>query len=117
MLALKSVKDILKFMGLVSDAAAAVNDRRLSYSYYVRNILITIPMVVLLMPLCAYFVYHANDLVHATEVFYVIAATILCIGQYWFLVWQREPLENLISELQTLIDQSKNDFFIFLYHY
>lgn len=101
MLALKSIKDILKFMGLVERTDETNSSR------YVKNILITIPMVVLLLPLCAYILTEANNLRDVTEVFYVIAATIMCIGQYWFLVAQKKPLENLISELQTLIDQSK----------
>lgn len=108
MLALKSVKDILKCMGLILQET----DKKHSLQHYVKNVLITLPMVVLLWPLCAYFVYNTNNLVNATDVFYVIAATMMSIGQYWFLVAQKKPLVNLISELQTIIDQS-----IYLYAY
>lgn len=101
MLALKSVKDILRFMGLLMES-----DKKNSL-HYVKNVLITAPMVVLLVPLCGFLVSKANNLLSATDVFYVIAATILCIGQYWFLVAQKRPLFELLSELQALIDQSK----------
>lgn len=100
-LALKSVRDILKFMGLLLDSEQ-------QYSlHYVKNVLVTLPMVLLLLPLCAYLFFDGNNLVNATDVFYVIAATILCIGQYWFLVLQKRPLLDLLAELQTIIDQSK----------
>lgn len=101
MLALKSVKDILRFMGLLMES-----DKKYSL-HYVKNVLITAPMVVLLLPLCGYLVFNANNLLTATDVFYVIAATFLCIGQYWFLVVQKRPTTDLLSELQALIDQSK----------
>lgn len=101
MLALKSVKDILEFMGLIRES-----DKKYSL-HYVKNVLITVPMVVLLLPLCGYLVFSANSLLRATDVFYVVVATILCIGQYWFLVAQKGPLLDLLSELQALIDQSK----------
>lgn len=101
MLALKSVKEILEFMGLLKES-----DRKNSL-HYVKNVLITVPMVILLFPLCGYLAFNGNSLLRATDVFYVIAATILCIGQYWFLVAQKGPLFDLLSELQALIDQSK----------
>lgn len=100
MSALKSVQDIFKFMGLLLET-----DKPYSLQY-VRNVLITLPMVLLLLPLCAYIVFNANNLLGATDVFYVIAATILCISQYWIFVMQKRPLFNLLAELQTLIDQS-----------
>lgn len=65
------------------------------------------PMVLLLLPLCAYLFFNGNNLVDATDVFYVIAATILCIAQYLFLVFQKKPLVDMLSELQAIIDQSK----------
>lgn len=88
-------------MGLIRES-----DKKYSL-HYVKNVLITVPMVILLLPLCGYLVFSANSLLRATDVFYVIAATILCIGQYWFLVVQKGPLFDLLSELQALIDQSK----------
>lgn len=101
MLALKSVRDILKFMGLLLDS-----DQKNPW-HYVKNVLITTPMVVLLLPLFGYLIFNNNNLVQVTDVFYVIVATILCIAQYMFLVFQKKPLVNLISELQAIIDQSK----------
>lgn len=106
MLALKSVRDILKFMGLLH----ADNKNSL---YYVKNVLITVPMLVLLLPLCGYLVLNANNILKATDAFYVIAATILCICQYWFLVAQKGTLLDLLSELQKLIDQSKCQKWVF----
>lgn len=67
-------------------------------------------MLVLLLPLCGYLVSNATNLLSATDVFYVIAADCLCIGQYWFLVAQKRQLNDLMSELQVLIDQSKWQF-------
>lgn len=78
--------------------------------HYVKNVLISVPMLVLLLPLCGYLVATGNHLLSATDVFYVIAADCLCIGQYWFLVAQKRQLLNLMSELQVLIDQSKWQF-------
>lgn len=95
------MKDILRFMGLLIES-----DKKYSL-HYVKNVLITVPMVVLLLPLCGYLVSNGNNLLSATDVFYVIAADCLCIGQYWFLVVQKGPLLDLLSELQALIDQSK----------
>lgn len=98
MFALKSVRDILEFMSLLSNRDESLG--------YVKNVLITIPMVLLLAPLCAYLTFHGNNLLNATDVFYVIAATILCIAQYWILVMQKRPVRELLTKLQTLIDQS-----------
>ena len=104
MLALKSVKDILRFMGLLMET-----DDKYSL-HYVKNVVISLPMLVLLLPMCGYLVSSANHLLSATDVFYVIAADCLCIGQYWFLVAQKRQLLDLMSELQVLIDQSKWQF-------
>lgn len=99
MLAFKSVRDILDFMGLL----LPVN---LQF-HYIKNVIISIPLLLLLYSLCAYFFYNLNNLVNATDVFYVIAASLLCFGQYWFLVVQKGSLFELLSTLQTIIDQSK----------
>lgn len=101
MLALKSVKDIFELMGLLMET-----DQPWRLHHYVKNVLISIPLFTLLYPLCAYFRYNMFNLLNATDAFYVIAATILCLGQYWFLVMQKQPLRNLLLELQALIDQS-----------
>lgn len=103
MLTLKSVRDILEFMGLVLEQDATW------LLHYKKNVIITIPLFALLCPLCAYFVYNFSNLVNATDVFYVIAATLLCIVQYWFLAIQKRPLERLLSELQTLVDRRECD--------
>lgn len=100
MLALKSVKDILVFMGVVVDT-----DENYSLQY-VKNVLITMPLVILLLPLCGYIAFNVHSLLSATDVFYLIAACLQSIGQYWFLVAHKAPLQDLISELQMLIDQS-----------
>lgn len=107
MLAFKSVKEILQFMGLLLPA-------NLQF-HYIKNVIITIPIILLLYSLCAYFFYNLNNLVNATDVFYVIAASLLCFGQYWFLVVQKDSLGEMLSTLQTLIDQSKfglNEFYL-----
>lgn len=102
MLALKSVKGIFKFMGLLLET-----DAPWLLLHYVKNVLISIPLFTLLYPLCAYFRDNMYILVNATDAFYVIAAVLLCLGQYWFLVMQKQPLRCLFSELQALIDQSE----------
>lgn len=102
MLALKSVKGIFKFMGLLLET-----DAPWFLLHYVKNVLISIPLLTLLYPLCAYFHHNMSILLNATDAFYVIAATLLCLGQYWFLVMQKQPLRCLFSELRALIDQSE----------
>lgn len=96
---LKLVKKSLNYMGVLSESDG---------KQCVKQLLVTFPMLTLLVPLCAYFVYHKNNVVNATEVFYVIAASILCILQYWFLIAKRRQLADLMSELHVLIDQSKH---------
>lgn len=98
--AFESVKQILDFMELL--APADPNNR---WTHYIKNVLISLPMLLLLCSLCAFFVLHLDNLVEATDVFYVIAATLLCIGQYWFLVGQKVPLVHLLNDLQQLVDQ------------
>lgn len=76
-------------------------------NYYSRNVVISIPLFVLLFPLLAYFIVNLNNLSKATDVTYVIAADSMCIGQYWYLVTQKIPLQNLLVELQGIINESK----------
>lgn len=75
--------------------------------YYLRNILISIPLFVMLFPLLAYFIVNLNNVSKATDVTYVIAADAMCIGQYWFLAAQKIPLQNLLDELQRIVDESE----------
>lgn len=105
MLAFESVRQILDFMELL--APADPNNR---WTHYVKNVLISLPMLMLLCSLCAYFALHIGNLVEATDVFYVIAATLLCIGQYWFLVGQKAALVHLLGDLQQLVDQRESFF-------
>lgn len=107
MLAFESVRQILDFMELL--APADPNNR---WTHYVKNVLISLPMLMLLCSLCAYFALHIGNLVEATDVFYVIAATLLCIGQYWFLVGQKVPLVHLLGDLQQLVDQRESIFVV-----
>lgn len=108
MFTLVSVKGILEFMGLLLDIEFqnGVVIRTKNPLHFLKNIVITIPLVLLLFPLCAYFYFNLNILMNATDVFYVIAATILCMGQYWFLVVQKVPLQRVLIELQAIVDQS-----------
>lgn len=106
LLTLKPIRVILKILGLLYDIEKPINHSLIGY---LPNIIYTIPLLSLLFPLIAYFYYNMDNLTNATDVFYVIAATLLCIGQYWFLVVQKRPLFHLLAELQLLVDQS-NDF-------
>lgn len=54
-----------------------------------------------------YFYSNIDNLHKATEAFYVIAATLMCIGQYWFLLYKKTNLINLLNWLQSLVEQSK----------
>lgn len=101
-MAFESVKAILNFMGLIL-VPGTTNTRM----HYIKNVLITLPMLLLLGSLSAYFAVNLSNLVEATDVFYVIASTLLCIGQYWFLVTQKESLWLVLIDLQKLIDRSK----------
>lgn len=108
MFTLESVKGILEFMGLLIQKVTNEETKPSSSdkTHYLRNIIFTIPLLLLLFPLCAYFYFNISNLINATDVFYVIASTTLCIGQYWFLVMQKLPLQQLLVELQELVDQS-----------
>lgn len=101
---LKSIKSILSTMGLLSRVDQTTSRQLINYWV---NVVYTIPLLTLLFPLVAYF--HANmvNLIKATDAFYVIAATLMCIGQYWFLVMQKAELSHLVHRLQYLVDQSK----------
>lgn len=101
-MAFESVKPILDFMGLIL-VPGTTNMR----THYIKNVLFTVPMLLLLCSLGAYFLVNLSNLMKATEVFYVIAATLLCIGQYWFLVSQKESLWLVLINLQKLVDHSK----------
>lgn len=115
MLAFESINSILDFMGLLR-AKGHTNP----WNHYIKNVLITLPMLVLLGCLCAFFITNLDDLVEATDVFYVIAATLLCISQYWFLAGQKISLRNVLAILQRLVSQSEfshcTHFFLYLLH-
>lgn len=100
---LRSIKSILSTMGLLSSAEQTSSQTIISYWL---NVLYTIPLLALLVPLVAYFYANMVNLIKATDAFYVIAATLMCIGQYWFLVLQKPELSRLVVRLQNLVDQS-----------
>lgn len=75
-------------------------------SSYWPNVLYTVPLIALLLPLVAYFYANMVNLIKATDAFYVIAATVMCIGQYWSLVLKKLELSHLVVRLQHLVDQS-----------
>lgn len=101
---LKSVKGILKIMGILLSTEQMLNR---SVLHYVPNLVYNIPLMLLLHPLLAYFYVNVDNLTNATDAFYVIAATIMCISQYWFLMFQKVPLWHLFSQLQHLVDHRK----------
>lgn len=103
MITLQSIKTILKVMGLYSNDDGQFNHNLINY---LPNIIYSIPLLSLLFPLIAYFCKNVGNLSNATDVFYVIAATLLCIGQYWFMMLQKVPLMHLLCELQQLVDKS-----------
>lgn len=102
---LKSIKSILVTMGLLDSNSNQILSSEKFINFW-PNLVYTIPLLALLFPLLAYF--HANvvNIIKATDAFYVIAATLMCIGQYWFLVLQKSELRQLMFELQYLVDQS-----------
>lgn len=110
MLAFEQINSILDFMGLLR-ASANTNP----WTHYIKNVLITLPMLVLLSCLCAFFIANLGDLVEATDVFYVIASTLLCISQYWFLVGQKISLCSVLTNLQHLVDQSEFCHYFYLF--
>lgn len=97
---LSTIKPVMEIMGL------KYKPNQHLINYYSRNLVISIPLFVLLFPLLAYFIVNLNNLSKATDVTYVIAADLMCIGQYWFLVAQKLPLQKLMSELQWIVQQS-----------
>lgn len=103
---LKSIKSILSTMGLLSGVDRT--HTRPELITYWPNLLYTIPLLTLLFPLMAYFQTNMVNLIKATDAYYVIAATLMCIGQYWFLVVQKPELSHLMFRLQYLVDQSIN---------
>lgn len=103
---LKSIKSILSTMGLLSRIGPTTGRQRFQFINYLPNVAYTIPLLTLLFPLAAYFYANMVNLIKATDAFYVIAATLMCIGQYWFLVVQKPELSHLVLRLQCLVDQS-----------
>lgn len=103
LITLKSIRSILHTMGLLSSAVQVSTQNPINWP----NCLYTIPLLALLFPLGSYFYANIVDLVKATDAFYVIAATLMCLGQYWFLVMQKSELNRLLLRLQFLVEQSK----------
>lgn len=92
-------------MGLLSSVEQTANVPFITN--YCSNVLYTIPLLALLFPLIAYFSVNMVNIIKATDAYYVIAATLMCIGQYWFLVVQKPELRHLVHRLQYLVDQSE----------
>lgn len=103
---LKSIKSILSTMGLLARIGPTASRQRIQFINYWPNVMYTVPLLTLLFPLAAYFYANMVNLIKATDAFYVIAATLMCIGQYWFLVVQKPELSHLVLRLQYLVDQS-----------
>lgn len=105
---LQSIKSILSTMGLMEGVDQS---HPLKLITYWTNALYTIPLLALLFPLIAYFYANMVNLIKATDAYYVIAATLMCIGQYWFLVVQKSELSHLLLRMQHLVNQSKWAFY------
>lgn len=112
MITLQPIRVIVHLMSLQLDQTDK-NSLFASF-HYLQNLAISMPMILLLIPLIAYFYYNLANITKATEAFYVIAATLMCIGQYWFLVVQKEPIFKLLAQLQMLVDQSNLILFLFI---
>lgn len=104
LITLKSIRSILHVMGLMSSAVQVPIQNPINYW---PNLLYSIPLLALLFPLVSYFYANIATLLEATDAFYVIAATLMCLGQYWFLVMQKFELNRLVLRLQHLVEQSK----------
>lgn len=99
---LVSIKSILSGMALLNVDPTLINKLK-SYCY---NLLYTVPLLALLFPLIAYFYANLANITKATDAFYVIAATVMCIGQYWSLVIEKTKLAHLLLRLQYLVNES-----------
>lgn len=94
---LKENKAILGVMGLLTSG----DDIRTILPI----LLWSIPLISLLMPCIAYSLSNINDVNKATEATYVVAADVLCLGQYWFLVAQRNELKKILKRLDGLVQK------------
>lgn len=101
MIVLKENKAILHLMGLIPGIGV-----------YLPVAVWSIPLITLLLPMIAYSIVNIHDVRKATDASYVIAADILCTGQYWFLAAQKTNLLNVLNHLDRLVAESR--FFIFL---
>lgn len=99
MIVLKESKAVLHLMGLIPGAGITLP-----------VIIWSVPLITLLLPLISYSIVNIHDVRKATDASYVVAADILCIGQYWCLAAQKKNLLSVLDHLDKLVIESRRKF-------
>lgn len=99
MIVLKESKAVLHLMGLIPGAGVTLP-----------VIIWSLPLITLLLPMISYSIVNIHDVRKATDASYVVAADILCIGQYWCLAAQKKNLLSVLDHLDRLVVESSRGF-------